>query len=608
MSWITIIWAMIASACLTLAAMYVLVWSQRRSQWAHLLFSLVAIGTAGLAFCELWMMRAETPAQFATALRWFQVPGWVVIVALSGFVRIYLRAGRPWLAWTVWVLWTFDLVLDFSVGQNIVFVEVVRVRHIPFLGEAVSIAEGVKNPWMIVAQLGVLLLLIFVTDAAITVWRRGDRRLALTVGGSILFVTFVGLMQGVLRMWGFVHAPLTVSLAFMGFVAAMAWEMSWDAIRAAQLAGDLRESETRMTMAAEAAGVGNWIWTIASNRIWGSAQWLRLFAFEQGEAVTFDKVIQRIHPDDRESVKSAVLHAVETGTNYVGEYRVVLPDDVVRWIAARGRMYSDLHGTSDRMMGAALDITHRKQSEQKIRQKSSELAHLSRINLLGELSGSLAHELNQPLGAILSNAQAARRFLAVPDPNLPDIRNILNDIIKDDKRASEVIHQLRSLVQKKNTEMELVNLNELVRDTQRLLHSELIDRKCKITLRLAPALPRAFAGRVEIQQVLLNLLMNAMDAVWDQAPDQRLLSVETAAVDGTIRVAVRDSGPGIPDAVLPDIFRPFFTTKQKGLGMGLAICRSMIEAYGGRLWAENPAGGGALFQFELKSTREDSGS
>jgi hypothetical protein len=158
MSWVTIIWSMVASACLTLAAVYFLVWSKKRTAWANLFFSSAAVATAAMAFCELGMMRAETPGQFGTALRWIHVAAFVVIVSLIGFVLFYMRAGRPWLAWTICSLRAFSVLLNFLTGQNLNYREVTGLRHIPFLGESVSVGEGVSNPWMLVGQLGHILL------------------------------------------------------------------------------------------------------------------------------------------------------------------------------------------------------------------------------------------------------------------------------------------------------------------------------------------------------------------------------------------------------------------------------------------------------------------
>ena len=411
MSWVTIIWAMVASACLTLAAVNLLVWCKKRAAWANLLFSLTAVGTAGMAYCELWMMRAETPGQFGTALRWLHVPAWGLLVALVGFVRLYLRAGRPWLTWSFIGLRTLSLLLDFMVGQNLNYREITRLRHIPFFGESVSVAEGVANPCMLVGQLSLLLLVLFVADATVTAWRRGDRRQALTVGASIVFFTLTGTVQAVLVLWEMVHWPMTTSVFYLGIVATMAYEMSREALRAAQLSDDLRESEARMSMAAEAAGFGVWMWSIARNQVWGSERWLGLFGFAPDATVTLQDVIQRVHPDDREGVERAVRRAAADRSDYAAEYRLVLPDNTQRWVAARGRVYPGAQGKPVRMMGATTDITASKQAEEKAQRQHEELAHLSRVTTVSALSGSLAHELNQPLGIILSNAQAAQELL-----------------------------------------------------------------------------------------------------------------------------------------------------------------------------------------------------
>ena len=166
MSWVTVIWSMIAAVCVTLAGIYLLVWRRNHSAWANLLFSVTAVSTAAFAFCELRMMLAETPAEFGTTLKWGQVPVWLLSVSLVGFVLLYLRAGRTWLAWMACGLRTLTLLPDFLVGQNLNYREITHLRHIPFLGESVSVAKGVPNPWMVVGQLSLMVLLIFVGDAA----------------------------------------------------------------------------------------------------------------------------------------------------------------------------------------------------------------------------------------------------------------------------------------------------------------------------------------------------------------------------------------------------------------------------------------------------------
>ena len=351
MSWVTVIWSMVAAASLTLAAMHLLVWCRRRTAWSNLLFALMAVATAAAAACEFWMMRAKTTAEFGTALRWTHVPGWLLIVSLVGFVRLYLRTGRPWLAWAVCGLRTLSLILNFVFTPNLNYREITALRHISYLDESVSVGEGVPNPWMLVGQASLALLIVFTVDATITAWRRGSRRQALWLGGAIVLFTLACTGQIVLVFWEIVHTPVTASLFFLCIVTAMGYELSHDVLRAAQLSAELRESEERMTLAAEAAGFGIWMWSIAGNRVWGSERWLRLFGFAPEAIVSYDRVIQRIHPDDREVVEREVQRAIADQSDYAGEYRVLLSDGTQRWIAARGRVYLDKHGKPARMFG-----------------------------------------------------------------------------------------------------------------------------------------------------------------------------------------------------------------------------------------------------------------
>ena len=602
MSWVTIICSMVASACLTLAAVNLLVWCKKRTAWANLLFSSTAVGTAALAFCELWMMRAETPGEFGTALRWLHVPVWVLLVSLVGFVRLYLRAGRPWLAWSFVGLRTLSLLLDFLVGQNLNYREITRLRHIPFIGESVSVAEGVSNPWMLVGQLSLLLLVLFAADAMVVVWRRGDRQQALTVGGSIVFFALAGTVQAVLVLWEIIPWPITASFFYLGIIAAMSYEMSRDALRAAQLSEDLRESEERMTLASEAAGFGVWMWSIARNQIWGSERWLGLFGFAPNATVTFENVIQRVHPDDREGVERAVRRAVAGRGDYAAEYRLVLPDNTQRWVAARGRVYPDTQGKPVRMMGATTDITASKQAEEKAQRQHEELAHLSRVTTVSELSGSLAHELNQPLAIILTNAQAAQRLLAQQPPDLAEAREILADIVSEDQRAGEVIRRLRALLKHGETNLQPLTVNGIVEEVLQLSRNSLIGHGITVHRTLAPNVPQVQGDHIQLQQVLLNLILNACDAMSANPPAGRQLTVATAHRDGAVRISVSDTGCGLP----PDaerIFQPFYTTKKHGLGLGLPICRSIVTAHKGRLWAEAreraAVSPGATFHLEL---------
>jgi PAS domain S-box-containing protein len=246
------------------------------------------------------------------------------------------------------------------------------------------------------------------------------------------------------------------------------------------------------------------------------------------------------------------------------------------------------------------DITERKQAEAEVLRQRSELAHVARVSTMGELAASVAHELNQPLGAILANAEAAELFLQQEPPALGELGAILADIRKDDERAGEVIRRMRSLLRKRELEREPLQINPLVEDVFRLVSADAALRNTAIAAELSPYLPPIQGDCIHLQQVLLNLIMNAMEAMAKQPPEKRRLMVRTRrAGDGGVEVSVADSGSGIEPHHLPKLFEAFFTTKQSGIGMGLAIARKIVEAHGGRIWAENGPTGGAVFRFTL---------
>ena len=316
MSWVTVIWSVGAGACLTLAFLQFIVWWKDRSARANLVFSVGAVAVAVFAALELALMRAETPEQFGSVARWIHVPGWVLIVSIVAFVRLYLNAGRRWLAWTVVAVCTLSLILNFVISPNLNYRKITGLRHVLFLGESVSVPKGVPNPWMLVAQFSLLLLVIFVVDATITVWRRGNRRQALVVGGSIVLLVVLASAQAVAMTWGIISTPLTVSLFYLIFVAAMAYELSYDLIRAAQLtrqlqASDatLRESEERFRIVADAAPVLIWMSAVDKMCIFFNRRWLE-FTGRSLEQELGNGWAEGVHPSDLQTLPQHVHRSV----------------------------------------------------------------------------------------------------------------------------------------------------------------------------------------------------------------------------------------------------------------------------------------------------------
>jgi PAS domain S-box-containing protein len=986
MSWVTVVWSIGAGACLTLAFLQFIVWWKDRAARANLVFALGAVAVAVFAGLELGLMRAETPAQFDTVARWIHVPAWVLIVSIVAFVRLYLNAGRRWLAWTVVAVRTLALILNFVLSPNINYRKVTALRHMPFLGEPVSVPVGVPNPWMLVAQFSLLLLVIFVVDATITVWRRGNRRQALVVGGSIVLLVILASGQAVAMTWGILATPLTVSLFYLILVAAMAYELSYDLIHAAQLnrqlqasEATLRESEQRMSLAVSAAEMGIWVWDIVRDEIWVSEKERALFGFAPSEKADIDRFRNAIHPDDRASMRKALENSLNTGmeyeaehrvllrngqirwlatrgrvefggdgtparmrgvslditrrklaeeavvesearfrnmantapvmiwmsdtnklctflnqpwleftgrtieqelgngwaenvhpddlqnclktyveafdarqtfvmqyrlrrhdgeyrwisdsgvpcydanknfTGYIGscvditellkqqqalhqfeervalaaeaaqlgvwefdptteriwvsdkvreifqfpqndeitysefqkrvhpedraardrdmqrairtqgeyetEYRILLGDGTVRWIAGRGRYLQEKDGKAARVLGVSVDITERKhaedlfhlateaspsgtvlvdhegkivlvnahieelfgyardeligkgvevlvperfgashatdrtnffiapearamgagrqlfarrkngsefpveiglnpiqtphglvvlanvvdisarlEAEEVARRSREQVELLSRVSLLGEMTASLAHELNQPLAAIVNNATAAMQYLEQGRLNPEQLQDILNDVAADGRRACDVMHNVRSAIKKGALIRGLINLNDVVKAVTHMVRPDAGAQLCKIETSLARDLPSIEGDPIQIQQVLINLMSNAFDAMRDTPTSRRTVEIATDySGDGAIGVAVRDYGSGISEATRERLFEQFFTTKEEGLGMGLAIVRSIVETHGGTIWAENAEGGGARFHFRLPISEE----
>ena len=611
MSLITIIWSMSASACFTLAGVHFLVWSRNRLDLANLFFSLLASGTAAWTLCELWMMRAETPAEFATVLKWGHVAIWLLIVSLVGFVRIYLKAGRPWLLWAVCGLRTLLLVPNFLVGQNLNYLMVTRLGHMRLLGESVAIGAGVPNPWILLGQVDLVILIIFVIDATVTTWRRGERHRALTIGGSILFFTLVSTSQSLLVFYGIIRVPYVSTVSFLGLVAVMGYELSSETIRAAELNRRLQESEAglheieeRMRLAVEATGFGIWIRDLARNEIWATDKCRALFGFTETERLELDRILQRVHPEDRNTVR-LMLEKATHGDGYEAEYRLVLPSGAVRWISSRSHVEFNGAGEPILVRGVSHDITARREAELETQNLRREIAHAGRVSMMGQLASALAHEINQPLGAILRNAEAAELFMQHESPDLDEVRAILADIRKDDQRAGNVIGRMRGLLKRQDLDKRPVKVSELVGEVASLVGPEAAARHVSLEFSVPDSLPAVFGDPVHLQQVLLNLIVNGMDALDEANQEDRRVSV-TAALDGptNVEIGVSDSGQGIPPDKLTCIFDPFFTTKADGLGMGLPISREIIQAHHGRLLAENRNEGGASFRFTLPIAEE----
>lgn len=498
----------------------------------------------------------------------------------------------------------------------------------------------------------------------------------------------------------------------------------------------LRASEERTTLATDAAQVGIWGWNFADQQVWGSERWMHLFGLAPGDDLSFDTVMEQIHPDDRGMVEREVQRVLAGGIDYAGEFRTVMPDGSHRWIGARGRALAGAGVKLSQMLGTAIDVTERKRTEEALRtsearlaagvelaglgyyevdfsdgegtcfvdercreicgipadrqqnlqslefwmerlhpvdrevmleereklhagetnrisleyryqhpargqrwiqhlagvatrdargravrtfgvvrditrQRQAEaeahelrgnLAHADRVTLLGQLASALAHELSQPLGAILRNAETAEIILQSATPDLEDLRAIVTDILYDDQRAGQVIDKLRSLLKKGHLSPQPIDLGDVISEVMSLIRADAATRHVTLHSSIPPGLPMIRGDRIHLQQVLLNLLVNAMDELDGCGSRENTIRISAAlATSSMVEVRVADNGPGIPEEFLGSLFDPFFSTKTKGMGMGLTVSKTIVEAHKGTLWAENRPEGGACFCFTIRA-------
>jgi len=395
----------------------------------------------------------------------------------------------------------------------------------------------------------------------------------------------------------------TAGIAAVTFIVlGLALLTSWVDRRFAVQTLELQEKKLQRSEAylAEAQGLshtGSFGWRVSTGEIIWSEETFRIFQYDRTTKPTVELLLQRVHPEDAALVKQTIERASQDGKNFEHEYRLLMPDGSVKHVHVVAHALSDESGSVE-FVGAVMDVTVAKQAEEALRQAQADLAHGNRVTTMGELTASLAHEVNQPIAAAVTDANTCLRWLTRDHPDVEEARHAASRIVKDATRAGEIISRTRLLFKKGTPQWELVDVNEVIREMIVLLRSEATRYSISVRTELAD-LPQVMGDRVQLQQVLMNLMTNGIDAMKDVDGTRELAIKSQRAEDRQLLISVSDTGVGLPPQQADQIFNAFFTTKLQGTGMGLRISRSIVESHGGRLWAADNSQRGASFYIAL---------
>jgi C4-dicarboxylate-specific signal transduction histidine kinase len=361
---------------------------------------------------------------------------------------------------------------------------------------------------------------------------------------------------------------------------------------------ELRRSEAFLAQAQRLSRTGSFSWRITTDEITWSDQLYRIYELDPGTTITLDVIRTRVHPEDLTLYEKMVEQARDGSAEFEWQYRLLMPDRSIKYLHAVAHLIRDGNGELE-YIAAVQDVTARRSSEEALDKARLELAHVARVMSLGALTASIAHEVNQPLSGIITNASTCLKMLDADFPNVDGARETAKRTIRDGRRAADVITRLRALFSNKDAVTELVDLNEATREVIALSRSELERNRVVTRTEFADRLPLVTADRVQLQQVIINLLRNGSDAMSEVDDRPRELLFRTEVDDGGVRLSVRDAGTGFESQTVEQLFRAFYTTKADGMGIGLSVSRSIIENHGGRLWATPNDGPGVTFSFSI---------
>ena len=579
MTWITFLWPMLTAACITMGLIHFWIGYRQKRGAANFLFALTAFSFAFFSVLELSMMLARSPAHFLELQRWADFAGAAGAISLASFVWMFFAAGRRWLALLGSGLICCSLLFDVMPVPKLIFLQITGIRTVEtFGGASFAVAEGVRNPWVAMYYTGVLFIALFVADASVTLWRRGMRRRAVLVGGTItLFILTAGL-QAALVDAGVLSTPYLVSLFYLIILAAMGTELSREVLQAARLAADLRESELRLNLAADAAHLGLWVWDTKNDEIWTTPQCRALFGITTTEPLAPNRFFDAVHPDDRDIMQREVAESLRVETDYEREYRLLLADGEIRWIAVRGHVERNKDGEPVQVRGVALDVSRRKQAEDTALQLSGLLINAQEVERR-HLARELHDDLNQRLALL---AVELELFGQKPPAVSSAVTERMQAFAEQVKKLSSGVHRLSHELHP--AILEQLGLESAVRGFCRELsttHNFAIEFQSHKVPRSLPDNIALCLYRV-VQEGLQNVIKHS---------GVNGAKVELSANENELCLIVSDQGCG------------FDVAKSKhGKSLGLVSIRERVRLVNGRISVQSQRGEGTRIKVHIPFT------
>jgi NO-binding membrane sensor protein with MHYT domain/signal transduction histidine kinase len=540
--WPTVLLSLIAAILASVVALDVV--SRQKMGWFRALAGsvLMGAGIAGMHYIGMAAMRLPAMCQFDSFLVVLSVVFAVLISLAALWITFHFRDEKTGIGWE-------------KLAGAVVMGAAIPVMHYTGMAAANFTPSGMPTD----------------LSHAVTISTLGT--------GGIAAVTFIVLGLALLTSW--------VDRRF----ATQTLEVQEE---------KLQQTEAYLSEAQRLSHTGSFGWRVSTGDIIWSEESFRIFQYDRTTKPTVELILRRVHPEDAALVQQAIERAAQGGKDFEHEYRLVMSNGSIKHVHVVAHALNDVSGSVE-FVGAVMDVTERKRAEEereRLRQVHEDLARVNRVTTMGELTASLAHEVNQPIAGAITNANACLRWLAGDIPNLEEARAAARRIVKDGTRAAEIISRIRLLFKKGTPERELVDVNEVIRDMIDLLRSEATQYSISVRTELTADLPRVMGDRVQLQQVLMNLILNGIEAMKDVVGTRELALKSQQTETEQLLVTVRDTGKGLPPQ-RDQVFDAFFTTKPQGLGMGLSISRSIVESHGGRLWTADNSPRGATFSLTL---------